>query len=53
VRDGQKNPQEEKGHYAKKDEMERTDYDDGSRSIIVSSELEEAFKEQRKILMKH
>ena len=34
--------------YAKKDEMERTDYSDGSRSIIVSSELEEAFKEQRK-----
>jgi len=29
---------------AKKGEMERTDYSDGSRSIIMPSELEEAFK---------
>ncbi len=34
--------------YAKKDEMERTDYSDGSRSIIMTPELEKAFKEQRK-----
>ena len=34
--------------YSKKDEFELTDYDDGSRSIIMSSELEEAFEEQRK-----
>ncbi len=34
--------------YSKKGEFELTDYDDGSRSLIVSPELEEALKEQRK-----
>jgi hypothetical protein len=34
--------------YAKKGEIERTDYDDGSRSISMTSELEEELKEQRK-----
>ena len=34
--------------YSKKGDMERTDYDDGSRSISMTAELEEAFKEQRK-----
>ena len=34
--------------YSKKGKFELTDYDDGSRSLIVSPELEEALKEQRK-----
>ncbi len=34
--------------YSQKGDMERTDYDDGSRSIGMTPELEEAFKEQRK-----
>jgi len=34
--------------YAKKGGMERTDFDDGSRSISMTPELEEAFKEQEK-----
>ena len=34
--------------YAKKGEMERTDFDDGSRSISMTPELEEELKEQRK-----
>jgi hypothetical protein len=34
--------------YAKKRGMERTDFDDGSRSISMTPELEEAFKEQEK-----
>jgi hypothetical protein len=34
--------------YAKKGEMERTDYSDGSRILSMPPELEEAFKEQRK-----
>ena len=34
--------------YAKKGEIERTDYDDGSRSISMTPELEEELKEQRK-----
>ena len=34
--------------YAKKGEIERTDFDDGSRSISVTPELEEDLKEQRK-----
>ena len=29
--------------YAKKGEIERTDFDDGSRSISMTPELEEAF----------
>ena len=37
--------------YAKKGEVERTDYSDGTRSIIMPSELEEAFKEQRKLFI--
>jgi hypothetical protein len=37
--------------YSKKGEFELTDYDDGSRSLIVSPELEEAFKEQRKLFI--
>ncbi len=38
--------------YSKKGEFELTDYDDGSRSLIVSPELEEALKEQRKLFIK-
>ena len=34
--------------YAKKGEMERTNFDDGSSSISMTPELEEALKEQRK-----
>jgi hypothetical protein len=34
--------------YAKKGDIERTDYDDGSRSISMPPELEEDLKEQRK-----
>ena len=34
--------------YAKKGDIERTDYSDGSRSIIMSKEMEESLKEQRK-----
>ena len=34
--------------YAKKGKIERTDFDDGSRSISVTPELEEDLKEQRK-----
>ena len=34
--------------YAKKGEIERTDFDDGSRSISMPPELEEDFKKQRK-----
>ena len=32
--------------YAKKGDLERTDYDDGSRTLSVPSDLEEAFEEQ-------
>ena len=34
--------------YAKKGKIERTDFDDGSRSISMTPELEEELKEQRK-----
>ncbi len=34
--------------YAKKGEIERTDFDDGSRSISVTPELEEELNKQRK-----
>ncbi len=33
--------------YSKKGDIERTDYDDGTRTLSMSPELEEAFKEQR------
>ncbi len=33
--------------FAKKGDIERTDYDDGTRSISMSPELEGAFQEQR------
>ncbi len=33
---------------ANKGEVERTDYNDGSRSISMPAEMEEAFQEQRK-----
>ncbi len=38
--------------YAKKGEIERTDFDDGSRSISMTPELEEELKEQRKKFIK-
>ena len=34
--------------YAKKGEIERADYSDGSRSITMSKEMEESLEEQRK-----
>jgi len=34
--------------YAKKGEIERTDFDDGSRSISMTPEIEEDLNEQRK-----
>jgi len=37
--------------YSKKGDMERTDYDDGTRTLSMSSELEDAFQEQRKLFI--
>jgi hypothetical protein len=37
--------------FAKKGEIERTDFDDGTRSISMSPELEDAFQEQRKLFV--
>jgi len=37
--------------YAKKGKIERTDFDDGSRSISMPPELEEDFKKQRKLFI--
>jgi hypothetical protein len=37
--------------YAKKGKIARTDYDDGSRSIAMTPELEQAFEEQRKLFV--
>ena len=34
--------------YSKKGDIERTDYDDGSRSISMTPEIEEELNEQRK-----
>ena len=34
--------------YSKKGDMERTDYDDGTRTLSMSPELEDAFQEQKK-----
>ena len=34
--------------FAKKGDIERTDYDDGTRTLSMSPEMEEAFEEQRK-----
>jgi hypothetical protein len=38
--------------YSKKGDMERTDYSDGTRTVTMSSEMEEMLKEQRKLFMK-
>lgn len=37
--------------FAKKGDTERTDYSDGTRSISMSPELEDAFQEQRKLFI--
>ena len=38
--------------YARKGKIERTDYDDGSRTVTMHPELEDVFKEQRKLFIK-
>jgi len=38
--------------YSKKGDIERTDYDDGSRSISMTPEMEEDLKKQRKKFIK-
>jgi hypothetical protein len=46
---GKKKPKKKKVmFYAKKGKIARTDYDDGSRSVTMTPELEEVFEEQRK-----
>jgi len=37
--------------YTKKGDFELTDYDDGTRTLSMSPELEDAFKEQRKLFI--
>jgi hypothetical protein len=37
--------------FAKKGDIERTDYDDGTRTLSMSPELEDAFQEQRKLFI--
>ena len=44
---GEKRKKKKVMFYAKKGEMERTDFDDGSRSISMTPEIEEDLKKQR------
>ena len=37
--------------FAKKGDIERTGYDDGTRTLSMSPELEDAFQEQRKLFI--
>ncbi len=37
--------------FAKKGDLERTDYDDGTRTLSMSPELDKAFQEQRKLFI--
>ena len=37
--------------YAKKGELERTDYSDGTRTVTMSPEMEEMLEEQRKLFI--